>query len=137
MKQILWIVLLYLPFTLSGQYRLEVVVSGVESSEGNVLVAVYNEASAFPKFERVFRTGAARAETGSTRVVLRDLPPGQYALAVFHDENGNDALDKNFLGFPKEAYGFSKARTRTFGPPSFEDCALVLREDMTLTIPLE
>lgn len=126
-----------LPFALSGQYRLEVVVSGVESSEGNVLVAVYNEAASFPKFKKVFRNGAARAETGSTKVVLEDLPPGEYALAVFHDENANDALDKNLLGFPKEAYGFSMAKTRAFGPPSFEDCAVVLREDMTLTIPLE
>ncbi len=130
-------VVLCLPFSLSGQHRLEVVVSGVESSEGQVLVAVYNEASAFPKFERVFRNGAAPAKTGSTKVVFEDLPPGEYALAVFHDENANDALDKNLLGFPKEAYGFSMAKTRAFGPPSFEDCALVLREDMTLTIPLE
>ena len=129
--------LLYLPLSLSGQHRLEVVVSGVESSEGKVLVAVYKEADSFPKFERVFRNGAAPAETGNTKVVIEDLPPGEYALAVFHDENGNDALDKNMLGFPKEAYGFSMARTRAFGPPSFEDCAVVLREDMTLTIPLE
>ena len=126
-----------MPVTLFGQYRLEVVVSGVTSSEGNVMVALYNEASTFPKFERVFRNAHAPAVVGDTKVVLEDLPPGEYALAVFHDENGNDALDKNWLGFPKEDYGFSMARTKTFGPPSFSECLVVLREDMTLTIPLE
>ena len=128
---------LLLPISLCGQLRLEVVVSGVTSSEGNVLVALYREASSFPKFEKVFRVGKAPAETGDTKVVLEDLPAGEYALAVFHDENRNDALDKNWLGLPKEDYGFSMARTKTFGPPSFDECLVVLREDMTLEIPLE
>ena len=128
---------LLLPISLCGQHRLEVVVSGVTSSEGNVLVALYREASSFPKFEKVFRIGKAPAETGDTKVVLEDLPAGDYALAVFHDENSNDALDKNWLGLPREDYGFSMARTKTFGPPSFSECLVVLREDMTLEIPLE
>ncbi len=137
MMRFFWTIVLLLPVSLWGQHRLEVVVSGVTSSEGSVLVALYSEASTFPKFEKVFRNAKAPAEVGSTTVVLEDVPAGEYALAVFHDENGNDALDKNFLGLPKEDYGFSMAKTRTFGPPSFEDCLVVFREDMTLTIPLE
>lgn len=135
--RIFLLVLALLPSYLSGQHRLEVVVSGVGSDEGNVLVALYNEADTFPKFETVFRNGKAPARAGDTKVVLEDLPAGQYALAVFHDENGNDALDKNWLGLPKEDYGFSMARTKAFGPPSFEECQIILKEDMTLTIPLE
>jgi uncharacterized protein (DUF2141 family) len=131
------LVLALMPFSLLGQHRLEVVVSGVASSEGNVLVALYNEATTFPKFETVFRNGQAPARIGETKVILEDLPAGQYALAVFHDENGNDALDKNWLGLPKEDYGFSMARTKAFGPPSFEECQIILKEDMSLTIPLE
>ena len=97
--------MLCIPFSLFGQHRLQVVVSGVTSSDGDILVALYREASAFPKFEKVFRIGRAPAETGNTKVVLEDLPEGEYALAVFHDESGNDTLDKNWLGFPKEDYG--------------------------------
>jgi uncharacterized protein (DUF2141 family) len=137
MMRIFWTLFLLMPFSLWGQHRLEVVVSGVTSAEGNVLVAIYQEASSFPKFGKVFRNGKAPAEMGETKVVLEDLPAGQYALAVFHDENGNDALDKNWLGLPKEDYGFSMAKTKAFGPPSFEECLVILKEDMTLTIPLE
>ncbi len=35
------------------------------------------------------------------------VPPGRYALAVLHDENGNKKLDRNFLGVPKEGFGFA------------------------------
>ena len=38
---------------------------------------------------------------------FNDIPPGTYAIAVFHDENANGKLDKNFLGIPCEGYGAS------------------------------
>ena len=51
------------------------------------------------------------------------LEPGKYALAVYHDLNGNDLLDKNFIGIPKEPYGFSNDFRPRFSPPKFKDCA--------------
>ncbi len=41
------------------------------------------------------------------RCDFEDIPPGRYALAVIHDENMNGKLDANWLGVPKEGYGFS------------------------------
>ena len=38
---------------------------------------------------------------------VTDLPPGNYAVSVMHDENGNGKLDTNFMGIPIEGYGFS------------------------------
>ena len=78
---------LLLPISLCGQHRMEVVVSGVTSSEGNVLVALYREASSFPKFEKVFRVGKAHAATGDTKVVLEDLEPGG-DTRYWRDEEG-------------------------------------------------
>jgi len=36
-----------------------------------------------------------------------DLPPGDYGVAVIHDENRNRKLDRNFFGIPKEGFGFA------------------------------
>jgi uncharacterized protein (DUF2141 family) len=36
-----------------------------------------------------------------------NLPPGNYGVAVIHDENKNHKLDRNFLGIPKEGFGFA------------------------------
>jgi uncharacterized protein (DUF2141 family) len=133
----LWLLLLLVPVSLTGQYRLEVEVQGVRSSEGLVQVALYREESSFLKFDRVFRNANAPAEEGVTKVVFTDLPAGQYAIAIFHDENANDELDTNWLGIPREPLGFSRARMKTFGPPSFRDCVINLQEDVTIEIPLE
>lgn len=51
-------------------------------------------------------------------IILRDVPPGDYAIALFHDENGNGRLDK--VGpLPIEGFGFSGNPRLRFGPPSF------------------
>jgi uncharacterized protein (DUF2141 family) len=53
--------------------------------------------------------------------VFTDLPAGVYAVSVFHDENMNQKLDKNFVGVPKEGYGASNDPKKKMGPPSFEE----------------
>lgn len=49
---------------------------------------------------------------------LGSLPPGEYGLAVIHDENGNGKLD-TFAGIPREGVGFSRNPPIRFGAPSF------------------
>ncbi len=60
------------------------------------------------------------------RVVAQfdEVPVGPFAIAVFHDENEDGALDQNILGIPTEPYGFSQDARGTFGPPSFESARL-------------
>jgi uncharacterized protein (DUF2141 family) len=58
-----------------------------------------------------------------------NLPPGRYALAVYHDMNDNWKLDKNFVGYPKEPFGFSNNYRPVFSGPNFEDCAFEIKEN--------
>ncbi len=46
------------------------------------------------------------------------LPSGDYAIALIHDENGNNKLD-TFMGIPREGFGFSRNPAIRFGPPKF------------------
>jgi uncharacterized protein (DUF2141 family) len=59
------------------------------------------------------------AKSDEVRVIFENLPPGEYALTVFHDENNNGKMDSNFLGIPKEGTGFSNDASALFGPPSW------------------
>ena len=131
----LWIALF--PALLSAQNDLQIDVQGVESSDGVIQVAVYTHKAAFLRTEGVYRTDSIPAKKGTTRIMLRDLPAGEYALAIFHDRNANRHLDTNWMGIPKEPLGFSKSRMKTFGPPSFEECRVQLSSDMALAITLE
>ncbi|WP_394747724.1 DUF2141 domain-containing protein [Spongiimicrobium salis] len=131
------VLFLLLPCFALAQNTLSVNVSGVKTSDGKISVAVYDTSEGFLKFDQVFKGTSASAQKGITNVVIDDLPDGEYALAVFHDKNANDELDTNWLGIPKEAIGFSKAKMKTFGPPRFKECAMKIDADAEITIKIK
>jgi len=53
-------------------------------------------------------------------VRFRNLPSGDYALSIIHDENANGKLD-TFAGIPREGFGFSGNPRIRFGPPKFDE----------------
>lgn len=134
MKYGLILPLLLLPALLGAQNRLSITVEGVKTSRGKISVAVYNKPEGFLKFDKVFKSDSSRAEKGTTQIDIDGLPGGEYALAIFHDENGNDELDTNWLGIPTESIGFSRARMKTFGPPSFRECVLRIDADSEIRV---
>lgn len=83
-------------------------VTNVKSNLGNVKGELWNhDPDTF--LDKKFRLYVERfqAVRGTTEFCLPTPGPGVYAVTVYHDENGNKKFDKNFLGIPKEGYGFS------------------------------
>lgn len=130
---------LYLLFFTSfcfSQHKITVQVEEVPSSKGKVSVALYNSHDTFLKFDKVFASGTAKATEGTTTVEVNEVPNGEYAIALFYDENGNDELDTNWFGIPKEKVAFSHAKMRAFGPPKYKDCSFKVDKDVSLKISL-
>ncbi len=65
-----------------------------------------------------------------------ELPPGTYAIGIFHDANLNNRLDNYFFGVPREQYGFSNNARGFMGPPSFEDAAFSVEGKTEISISL-
>jgi uncharacterized protein (DUF2141 family) len=102
----------------------EVRVAGA-SAKGTVRVAVCDR-------ERFLKqcafSASAPARAGETTVLVKDVPAGTWAVLAYQDENGNDQLDRNLVGIPKEAYGFSRDARSRFGPPGFDEAAIEVGE---------
>jgi uncharacterized protein (DUF2141 family) len=101
--------------------RLWVQVSQLNAADGEVTVTVY------PSDPRRFlaprgKLLRVRVKTAApvTRVCFNLPGPDVYAVAVYHDANGNHDFDRNRLGMPAEGYGFSNDAPTRFGVPSFE-----------------
>lgn len=103
--------------------------SGLPSDRGKIMVAVYDSEASY-KARKTVATARVPAN-GPLRAVFRDLPVGQYAVTVYHDENDNGIMDRNFMGIPQEAYGFSRNPGARFGPPPFADMAFTLDKEST------
>jgi uncharacterized protein (DUF2141 family) len=63
-----------------------------------------------------------------------ELEKGTYTIAFYIDKNGNEKIDTNFLGIPKEQFGFSNDVMGRFGPPSFEAASFNHKNETFLTM---
>jgi len=100
------------------------------------LVSIPCVASAddFPDGEYLLGVVVAATEEGMT-VEISNLESGEYAIAVIQDLNENGKLDKNFLGIPKEPYGFSgqwKSGSSSFDKALFNTGELGFATTITL-----
>lgn len=65
------------------------------------------------------------------------LPEGKYGIIAFHDTNGNEKLDTNFLGVPEEPYGFSNNARGLVSKPDFEETIIALDKPKQITFDLK
>ena len=117
--------------------NLTIKVVGIPSTKGNLMVAVYNKEEGFREKDKTFRNLIEIAQKGTMEVNINQLPAGNYAVAVYHDANGNGKLDKNVFGVPTEYYGFSNDAKGSFGPPSFDACKFNFSAGKSITINLK
>ena len=102
--------------------KLIIDISGFPSSDGFAMVALNNSIESYKGGEN-----AAIAKTKvmvvdrKVQVVFTNLPYGWYGISLYHDENNNGKMDKNMMGIPKEAYGFSNNAKGFFGKPDYKD----------------
>ena len=116
-----------------------------QKKAGTLMLALYNNAEAFEgsviKEKRsevgVFKGLELYLEPKDSMRLSIEIPDGEYAIAFFIDANGNKKLDKNFLGIPKEQFGFSNNAMGTLSAPSFEQAKFKVAGNTVQNIKLK
>ncbi len=104
-----------------------VIVDGVRSGSGLVAATLYaDESRRFLVKNGSLQVGRVKAVAGTTRICITVPQPGTYALAIYHDENGNQKFDRNGIGFPAEGYGFSNNPSTLAGLPAFRSVRIAI-----------
>jgi uncharacterized protein (DUF2141 family) len=100
---------------------IHVKVLNIRNSTGTVDCAFFDSPDGFPieVLLEAKNVMVIKVRHTEARCDFEDIPPVTYALAVIHDENMNGKLDTNWLGIPKEGYGFSNDVKGLLGAPSF------------------
>ena len=121
----------------ASQGRITIVATGIEGTRGTVLVQLANSGADYDSDDDAFRYAEGNASDGRATFVFDDVPYGDYAVKVFHDENDNKKIDMGWRG-PTERYGFSNGARGFMGPPSFENAKFSLdRADLRVEIELK
>ena len=108
-----------------------VVITDLRNTDGEVLISLYDKAEGFPKDRStIVRTAAIPPDaSGQVTTVFEDLPHGEYAIAVLHDEDDSLGMTFGALHLPKEGYCFSNNLKVRFKPPKFEKAKFALDGD--------
>jgi len=114
---------------------LTIELSGIKNNNGYILVALHDGSSDFPDGEG-FKTISVEAERGSLQIEIEDVPAGEYAIALMHDENANDEFDMDSNGMPLEGWGFSNNPEPAMGPASWSEAAFDFEGDESISIDM-
>ena len=117
-------------------YDLSVTITGLKSTDGGIQIGLYNNKNSFPLVDGQYRLFYFSVKDFSGTYTIKDLPVGEYAVAIFHDKNSDKICNTNFLGIPKEGFGFSKNFKPKLSSPDFEDCKIDLNSNLTIAIKL-
>ncbi len=114
--------------------ELTIHVQNVLPSGGTLRLGLYTEAL-YPNDDSVPVASAnIPAMAGETVVILRDVPPGTYAIETFQDVNSNDKMDTSWIGLPLEPFGFSRDARPFLSKPSFDKVQFTVGEGANMQI---
>jgi uncharacterized protein (DUF2141 family) len=123
-------------FSIKAQYTLTVKVHGIDNTNGQVEVALYNDAELFPEVGKTLQMIRIKPEGKEVVYEFKNLKAGEYAIATFHDENDDKVCNTNLIGIPTEAFAFSNDFRPFLSAPNFEDCSFKLSQNMEVTIEM-
>jgi uncharacterized protein (DUF2141 family) len=100
---------------------LRIHVDGLRNSTGVVGTAIFTSSPGWPEdMSKSFRHGPTPIAPGERQATAEwKLPPGTYGVVAIHDENKNHKLDRNFIGIPKEGFGFANNPHVGLSAPGF------------------
>ena len=96
-------------------YQVKVNLSAIKNTEGNIFVEIYSDASTFRNSAKALKVIKISPVVGNLSVIFSGLDAGTYAVLVYHDEDGNNQMNKKFGMIPTEGYGLSN-NPKVMGP---------------------
>jgi uncharacterized protein (DUF2141 family) len=108
----------------------------LRNDRGQVICTLFTPADKFPDQSHKGMTIAVPISNKHAVCRFKDVPYGNYAIVVFHDENRDGEFNQNWLGMPKEGFGFSN-NPGTLKKPVFDDAKVNLdRPEVDIEVKL-
>ncbi|MDG1332604.1 MAG: DUF2141 domain-containing protein [Crocinitomicaceae bacterium] len=118
----------------SGTHTLTVKITRLKHKRGVVEIGLYEKGTNWPKVGKQFKKARVKVSGNTATYQFKGLKNGDYAIATYHDENGDKCCNKNMFGVPTEAYAFSNNIRPFLSAPKFNSCRFWVTEDRTLYI---
>jgi uncharacterized protein (DUF2141 family) len=100
---------------------IEITVKNIKTANGKILIGIFKDNASFDT-EKPFKSVQSSKESMKNGIltIKTQLEPGVYGASLLDDANNNAKMDYNFIGVPKEGFGFSNYYHKGFSKPKFQ-----------------
>jgi uncharacterized protein (DUF2141 family) len=133
-KVILVLVILVASFVNAQTATLTVNTSGFRNNDGKVKVGLYNKEGKFLK--ETYLSETSEIKDLKATVTFKNIPAGEYAVSIYHDENNSGKLETGIFGIPKEDIACSNNAKGKMGPPKYIDAKFTIVKDTSIAVIL-
>jgi uncharacterized protein (DUF2141 family) len=134
---LIFIHLVFSVIALNGQ-NVEVIIKGIRSEKGQIVIGVFKDDPTFQKEEAFISKSFPKISVENSEMRVQfTLEPGTYGLSLLDDENMSSLMEYNFLGIPKEGFGFSDYYHTGFKKPKFDAFKFIIEPDQKKVITIK
>lgn len=119
--------------TLTNAHKVVIRINKVDNERGQIGVVVFGKDNYMKTDHPTWATLTDPIK--GTTTVTADLPNGQYAILVMHDENKNQRPDMDGNGIPTEPTGMSN-NPELHAFPTFDQLAVNIQGNTTIDIDM-
>jgi uncharacterized protein (DUF2141 family) len=101
--------------------QLIVEITNIKEFKGRIEIGLYNDPEVYLSETEQYKVLFIPIDDYIVYAVFDTIPEGKYAISLMQDLNVDRKMERNFIGFPKEPYGFSNNYHPRFRAPDFED----------------
>lgn len=130
-----FVILLFSSLFINVNSKQTVLVSNLQNKTGRLFIAWHSTPESFPGKDPDFSKEIDVKNQSEISIPFDEIRDGKYGISIFLDENNNGKLDVNFLGIPKEKYGFSNNVFPLTRAANFEEAAFEIQGKSTI-IPI-
>ena len=140
-NHLITVIMLFVTSFLSAQEQtcdISIEVIGIKNTEGQIMISINKGPEGWPNANFVEQRFIPEFTLPTFTIIFENMPYGNYAVGVLHDKDNNGKMTKNFIGMPKEAFGFTRDYNVVFRAPKYEEANFDVKDPTkTLAINLQ
>jgi uncharacterized protein (DUF2141 family) len=116
---------------------IEITVKNIKTTNGQILIGIFKDNDSFDKEKPFKSVQASKASMKNGVLTIKtQLESGIYGASLLDDENNNAKMDYNFIGVPKEGFGFSNYYHKGFTKPKFQAFQFEVKDAVSTKIDM-
>lgn len=118
---VIGIILSFSSFVPQNTGTITVNIKGLRNNKGQFMISLSRGSEGWPNENYYKQLFIEEFTSPDFTLEFSNIPYGNYAIGVLHDEDKNSKMTSNFIGMPKEGFGFSRDYQVSLRAPKYEE----------------